>query len=162
MVAPAALAAAIDPGHRARLDHVGEQRDRHSPPIGELAPLAHERGVPFHTDAAQAVGKIPLEYRALGADLLTLVGHKMYAPKGIGALYVRAGPRLEPVVYGGGQEHGLRSGTENLAPRRRPWHRRPTWPAPISPPTGRAARSGTRATGCTISSSNSSTGSVCA
>jgi cysteine desulfurase len=84
-------------------------------PVAELARIAHEHGALMHTDAAQAVGKIPVDVRNLGVDLLTLVGHKMYAPKGIGALYVRRGVALEPVVYGGGQEHGLRAGTENVA-----------------------------------------------
>ncbi|ACU69484.1 aminotransferase class V [Catenulispora acidiphila DSM 44928] len=84
-------------------------------PIAELAALAHARGALFHCDAAQAVGKIALDVRALGVDLLTIVGHKMYAPKGVAALYVREGVRLEPVVYGGGQERALRSGTESVA-----------------------------------------------
>jgi cysteine desulfurase len=84
-------------------------------PITELAGIAHARGVLFHTDAAQAAGKIPIDVRTWGVDLLTIAGHKMYAPKGIGALYVRSGVRLEPLVYGGGQERGLRSGTENVA-----------------------------------------------
>ncbi|MEU2180620.1 cysteine desulfurase family protein [Streptomyces thermolilacinus] len=84
-------------------------------PITELAALAHEHGALFHCDAAQAVGKIPIDVEALGVDLLTVVGHKMYAPKGAAALYVRDGVRIEPVVYGGGQEHGLRAGTENVA-----------------------------------------------
>lgn len=84
-------------------------------PIPELARITHEHGAVFHTDAAQAVGKIPLDVTALGVDLLTVVGHKMYAPKGIAALYVRPGVRLEPHIYGGGQEHGLRAGTENVA-----------------------------------------------
>jgi cysteine desulfurase len=84
-------------------------------PITELAAIAHARGVPFHTDAAQAAGKIPIDARAWDVDLLTIAGHKMYAPKGIGALYVRSGVRLEPLVYGGGQERGLRAGTENIA-----------------------------------------------
>jgi cysteine desulfurase len=84
-------------------------------PITELAAIAHARGVLFHTDAAQAAGKIPIDIRAWGVDLLTIAGHKMYAPKGIGALYVRSGVRLEPLIYGGGQEHGLRAGTENVA-----------------------------------------------
>ena len=84
-------------------------------PIPELASLAHDFGALFHCDAAQAAGKIPLDVEALGVDLLTVVGHKMYAPKGAAALYVRGGVRLEPVVYGGGQEHGLRAGTENVA-----------------------------------------------
>jgi cysteine desulfurase len=69
----------------------------------------------LHTDAAQAVGKIPVNVAELDVDLLTVVGHKMYAPKGVGALYVRRGVRLEPLVRGGGQEYGLRAGTENTA-----------------------------------------------
>jgi len=84
-------------------------------PITELAGIAHARGALFHTDAAQAAGKIPIDATAWGVDLLTIAGHKMYAPKGIGALYVRAGVRLEPLVYGGGQERGLRAGTESVA-----------------------------------------------
>jgi cysteine desulfurase len=84
-------------------------------PIAELAHVAREHGVLIHTDAAQAVGKIPVDVHDLGVDLLTMVGHKMYAPKGIAALYVRAGTRLEPLIHGGGQEHGLRAGTENVA-----------------------------------------------
>lgn len=83
-------------------------------PIAELAAIAHDHGALLHTDAAQAVGKIGVDVGALDVDLLTVVGHKMYAPKGIGALYVRPGLILEPVIYGGGQEHGLRSGTENV------------------------------------------------
>ncbi|WP_256340024.1 cysteine desulfurase family protein [Streptomyces sp. 2231.1] len=84
-------------------------------PVTELAALAHERGALFHCDAAQAAGKIPLDVGELGVDLLTVVGHKMYAPKGVAALYVRDGVRLEPVVHGGPQEQGLRAGTENVA-----------------------------------------------
>ncbi|GAA0933582.1 cysteine desulfurase family protein [Virgisporangium aurantiacum] len=83
--------------------------------IAALASAAHDRGVPFHTDAAQSAGRLDVRVTELGVDLLTLVGHKMYAPKGIGVLYRRRGLRLEPVGYGGGQEHGLRSGTENVA-----------------------------------------------
>ncbi|WP_181309978.1 cysteine desulfurase family protein [Nocardioides campestrisoli] len=84
-------------------------------PVRELAAVAHQHGALLHCDAAQAAGKIPLDVESLGVDLLTVVGHKMYAPKGIAALYVRAGVDLEPVVYGGGQEAGLRAGTENVA-----------------------------------------------
>ncbi|MFF8952571.1 cysteine desulfurase family protein [Streptomyces sp. NPDC014940] len=84
-------------------------------PVAELTGLAHASGALFHCDAAQAAGKVPLDVRALGVDLLTVVGHKMYAPKGTAALYVRDGVRLEPIVYGGGQERGLRAGTENVA-----------------------------------------------
>jgi cysteine desulfurase len=84
-------------------------------PIPELATIARAHGAVFHTDAAQAVGKVDLDVAELGVDLLTMVGHKMYAPKGVGALYVRAGIPMQPVIHGGGQENGLRAGTENVA-----------------------------------------------
>jgi cysteine desulfurase len=84
-------------------------------PIAELAAIARAHGAVFHTDAAQAVGRLAIDVTGLGVDLLTVVGHKMYAPKGIGALYVRDGVTLEPVIHGGGQERGLRAGTENVA-----------------------------------------------
>jgi cysteine desulfurase len=83
--------------------------------VTQLARIAHAHGVLFHTDAAQAAGKIPVDVTELGVDLLTMVGHKMYAPKGVGALYVRSGTRLQPTILGGGQEHGLHAGTENVA-----------------------------------------------
>ncbi|TCO17990.1 cysteine desulfurase [Kribbella steppae] len=84
-------------------------------PIADLAGIAHDHDALFHCDAAQLLGRLPFDIDALGIDLATVVGHKMYAPKGVGALYVRAGVPLEPLVYGGGQEHGLRAGTENVA-----------------------------------------------
>ena len=84
-------------------------------PIVELARIAHAHGALFHTDAAQAAGKIPMDVTELGVDLLTVVGHKMYAPKGVGALYVRSGTRLQPTIHGGGQENGRHAGTENVA-----------------------------------------------
>jgi cysteine desulfurase len=84
-------------------------------PPRALATIAHRHGALFHTDAAQAAGKIPLDVTELGVDLLTVVGHKMYAPKGIGALYIRPGADLNPIIYGGGQERGLRAGGENVA-----------------------------------------------
>lgn len=83
-------------------------------PIRAIADLCHARGALLHTDAAQSIGKIATNVRELGVDLLTVAGHKMYAPKGIGALYVRSGVALDPVTYGAGQEGGLRPGTENV------------------------------------------------
>lgn len=83
-------------------------------PIADLAPLAHAVGALFHTDAVQAAGKIPLDLESLGADLMSLSGHKFHGPKGVGALYVSRDVELEPLIHGGGQERGLRSGTENV------------------------------------------------
>jgi cysteine desulfurase len=82
-------------------------------PMAEIGALCRARGVLFHTDAAQAVGKIPVDVEAMKIDLMSISGHKLYGPKGIGALYVRRRPRvrLEPLIDGGGQERGLRSGT---------------------------------------------------
>ncbi|MBI4844723.1 MAG: cysteine desulfurase [Nitrospirae bacterium] len=83
-------------------------------PIKELAAVAKKNGVLFHTDATQAIGKIPVDVKKLGVDLLSLSAHKFYGPKGAGALYVRKGIVMEPLIHGGGQEHGLRAGTENV------------------------------------------------
>jgi cysteine desulfurase len=83
-------------------------------PIAECGRIAHERGILFHVDATQAAGKMPLDVNAIRADLLSFSAHKIYGPKGIGALFVRDGTRLEPLLNGGGQEGGLRSGTENV------------------------------------------------
>lgn len=82
-------------------------------PIEECAVVAREHGIPFHTDAAQSVGKIPTRVDDLGVDLLTIAGHKLYAPKGVGALYIRNGIDLEPLIHGAGHESGRRAGTES-------------------------------------------------
>ena len=83
-------------------------------PVATLARIAHEKGALFHTDAVQAVGSVPVDVNELGVDLLSLSGHKLYGPKGIGALYVKRGTRLQPILHGGGHERRLRSGTENV------------------------------------------------
>jgi len=83
-------------------------------PIRELCAIAHERGVLFHADAVQAVGKIGVDVQALDVDLLSLSGHKFQGPKGVGSLYVKKGIELEPAIHGGKQEGGLRAGTENV------------------------------------------------
>jgi cysteine desulfurase len=84
-------------------------------PVRAIARAAKARGALIHTDAAQSVGKIPVDVKDLEVDLLTIAGHKLYAPKGIGALYVRKGVEVSPVVVGAGQEHAIRPGTENVA-----------------------------------------------
>ena len=83
-------------------------------PIADISHVAHEHGVAFHTDAAQAVGKIRTKVEELGIDLLSVAGHKLYGPKGVGALYVRTGIQLEPLIHGAGHESGRRAGTENV------------------------------------------------
>ena len=102
-------------------------------PISDMAAEARSRGMVFHTDASQAVGKIEVNAEGLGVDLLTIAGHKLYAPKGTGALFVRAGTRIAPIMYGAGQEGGLRPGTE---------------PVPQAAALGAACR----AAGCALSS----------
>ncbi len=83
-------------------------------PIAEIAKIAKEHKISFHTDAAQSVGKIPTRVDDLGVDLLSVAGHKLYGPKGIGALYIRSGTELEPLIHGAGHESGRRAGTENV------------------------------------------------
>jgi cysteine desulfurase len=83
-------------------------------PIEEIAAITNERGIPFHTDAVQAAGKLPLDVGRMGIGLLSLSGHKFYGPKGIGALYARRGIGFEPCIHGGHQEWGKRGGTENV------------------------------------------------
>src|SRR5262249_62339106 len=84
-------------------------------PIAELVELARAAGALVHTDAAQSVGKVPVNVRQLDVDLLSVAGHKFYGPKGVGALYVKRGTPLTPFALGAGHERGLRPGTENVA-----------------------------------------------
>ena len=115
LVDPASLAAALRPSTvLVSIMHANNETGAIQP-ISALARVAREAGVLFHTDAAQSVGKVPVGVDALGVDLLTVVGHKLYAPKGVGALYVRTGTPIAALMPGGGQESGLRGGTENVA-----------------------------------------------
>ncbi|MEM4378771.1 MAG: cysteine desulfurase family protein [Candidatus Nitrosotenuis sp.] len=84
-------------------------------PIKEIAQICKQYEVPFHTDAVQAVGKVPINVKELGVDLMSISSHKINGPKGAGALYIRSGLKIDPYLLGGGQEGGLRSGTENVA-----------------------------------------------
>jgi cysteine desulfurase len=83
-------------------------------PVAEIGDVAREHDITFHTDAAQSCGKIPVDVNRLKVDVLTLAGHKLYAPKGIGALYIRKGTNLDPLIHGASQEQGRRAGTENV------------------------------------------------
>lgn len=83
-------------------------------PLAQIGKLAAQRDIYFHTDAVQSAGKIPLDVKTLGVDLLSISGHKLYAPKGIGALYIRGGSRLQQLLYGGHHQRGFRPGTENV------------------------------------------------
>jgi len=123
VVSPNALREALSGGPSAALVSVMLANNETGTvnPVAELAEVAHEHGVPFHTDAAQALGKVEVDVGELGVDLMSLSAHKLYGPKGVGALYVRRNPpsgvrrvRPEPLLRGGGQERGLRSGTLNV------------------------------------------------
>lgn len=83
-------------------------------PVKEISQIAREHSVPFHTDAAQAAGKIPIDVDDLGVDFMSIAGHKLYGPKGVGVLYIREGKELTPLIHGAGQEMGKRAGTENV------------------------------------------------
>jgi cysteine desulfurase len=114
LVNPADLAQIITPGTLlVTIMHANNEVGTIQP-VSELAQIAHRHGALFHTDAAQSVGKIPVSVDDLGADLLSVAGHKAYAPKGIGALYVRTGVRLARLMHGAGHEGGRRPGTENV------------------------------------------------
>lgn len=115
LVDPAMLEAAIRPETRLVSIMAANNVIGTIQPITELATIARRHGVLFHTDAVQAVGKVPFDTRRQAIDLLSLSGHKLHGPKGIGALYVREGVELWPLLPGGGQERGRRSGTENVA-----------------------------------------------
>jgi len=114
-VAPEDFAAALRPDTTLASVMLANNEVGTVQPIAALAGLAHEHGIPFHTDAVQAAGWLPLDVGTLGVDALSVSGHKLGAPKGVGALFVRGRIPLEPVIHGGGQERGRRSGTENVA-----------------------------------------------
>lgn len=83
-------------------------------PIEEISKISRRHNILFHTDASQSIGKVPVDVKSLGVDFLTVAGHKLYAPKGIGALYIRNGVNIEPLIHGAGHEGGRRAGTENI------------------------------------------------
>ncbi|HOX23893.1 MAG TPA: cysteine desulfurase family protein, partial [Elusimicrobiales bacterium] len=114
IVSPEALAKALRPHTRLVSVMTASNELGTLQPIRELAAIARQAGALFHTDATQAAGKIPVRVKEWGIDLLSFSGHKLYGPKGVGGLYVRKGVMLNPVMHGGGQEHGLRSATENV------------------------------------------------
>jgi cysteine desulfurase len=115
LVAPADVAAAIRPDTTLISIMLANNEIGTIQPVAEIAALARARGVLVHTDAVQAAGYLALDVGRLGVDLLAISAHKFSGPKGVGALYVRTGTPIAPQIVGGGQEHGLRSGTENLA-----------------------------------------------
>lgn len=114
LVDPAAVAKALDRGTTLVSIMHSNNEVGTLQPIAEIAALARARGALMHTDAAQSTGKLPLDVNALGVDLLSVAGHKLYAPKGIGVLYVRKGVTLEPLIHGATHEANRRAGTENV------------------------------------------------
>jgi len=114
LVSPAAVAEAIRPDTALVTIMTANNEIGMVEPVSEIAAVCRERGVPFHTDAVQAVGKIPFNVRELGVDMASMAAHKFYGPKGVGALFVRKGVRLEPLLHGGHQERGLRGSTTNV------------------------------------------------
>jgi cysteine desulfurase len=113
-VAPDEVASAIEPDTILVSVMLANNEVGTIQPIAEIGQIAHARGVLLHSDAAQAVGKIPVDVNALGVDFLSVAGHKFYAPKGIGALFIREGRHIAPLMHGAGQESGRRAGTENV------------------------------------------------
>lgn len=111
----AALEAALRPNTRLVSVMLANNETGVVQPVGEMAKMAHAAGALFHTDAIQAAGKLPLDVKELGCDLLSISGHKMYAPQGTGALFVRRNVGLKPLFFGGLHERGRRPGTENVA-----------------------------------------------
>lgn len=115
VVIPAAFAEVLQPATAVASIMYANNEVGTVQPIADLAALARQQGIPFHTDAVQAAGWLPLSVDGLGVDAMSISGHKIGAPKGCGVLFARGRQRLEPLVHGGGQERGRRSGTENVA-----------------------------------------------
>ena len=113
-VSPEAVARALRPDTRLISVMLANNETGVVQPVARIAAIARDRRIPLHCDAVQAAGHIPVDVKALGADILTLSAHKFYGPRGVGALYVRQGVSVPPLILGGGQELGRRAGTENL------------------------------------------------